>query len=827
MLQCGAKKVNPVEPFVTSLPVAAVLPELLTALKTAPQVLLSAPTGAGKSTWLPLQLLQLLQQGPVAGKILLLEPRRLAARNVAQRLAEALNEKPGETVGYRMRAQSCVGPRTRLEVVTEGVLTRMIQRDPELRGVGLVILDEFHERSLQADLALALLLDIQQGLRDDLRLLIMSATLDNDRLCQRLPDAPTIVSEGRAFPVERRYQPLAAHLRFDEAVAMATAELLRHENGSLLLFLPGVGEIQRVHEHLASRVGSDVLLCPLYGALSLEAQRKAIVPAPAGMRKVVLATNIAETSLTIEGIRLVVDSAQERVARFDARTGLTRLVTQRISQASMTQRAGRAGRLAPGICLHLLAKEQAERAAAQSDPEILHSDLSGLLMEVLQWGCHDPASLFWLDRPPEVNLQAARRLLLMLGALEGERLSARGRKMAAMGNDPRLAAMLVNAGEGDSAATAAMLAAILEDPPRGGGTDLSVLFSRRQPGWQQRSQQLLKRLQVRNGEPDSALIMPLLARAFSDRIARRRGQEGRYQLANGMGAMLDVDDALGRHEWLIAPLLLQGSASPDARILLAQPLDIASLIQACPDLLRQSDTVEWDEAQGTLKAWRRMRIGQLTVSVQPLAKPSEEELHQAMLNGIRDKGLAVLNWTPEAEQFRLRLHCAAKWLPEYDWPAVDEASLLATLENWLLPHMTGVQSLRSLKSLNVTQALRGLLDYAMLQRLDSELPGHYTVPTGSRITIRYHEDNPPALAVRMQEMFGEAKTPTIAQGRVPLVLELLSPAQRPLQITRDLSAFWQGAYREVQKEMKGRYPKHVWPDDPANTAPTRRTKKYS
>ncbi|EFT8295586.1 ATP-dependent helicase HrpB [Salmonella enterica subsp. enterica serovar Soerenga] len=808
----------------TSLPVAAVLPELLTALKTAPQVLLSAPTGAGKSTWLPLQL---LQQGAVAGKILLLEPRRLAARNVAQRLAEALNEKPGETVGYRMRAQSCVGPRTRLEVVTEGVLTRMIQRDPELRGVGLVILDEFHERSLQADLALALLLDIQQGLRDDLRLLIMSATLDNDRLCQRLPDAPTIVSEGRAFPVERRYQPLAAHLRFDEAVAMATAELLRNENGSLLLFLPGVGEIQRVHEHLASRVGSDVLLCPLYGALSLEAQRKAIVPAPAGMRKVVLATNIAETSLTIEGIRLVVDSAQERVARFDARTGLTRLVTQRISQASMTQRAGRAGRLAPGICLHLMAKEQAERAAAQSDPEILHSDLSGLLMEVLQWGCHDPASLFWLDRPPEVNLQAARRLLLMLGALEGERLSARGRKMAAMGNDPRLAAMLVNADEGDSAATAAMLAAILEDPPRGGGTDLSVLFSRRQPGWQQRSQQLLKRLQVRNGEPDSALIMPLLARSFSDRIARRRGQEGRYQLANGMGAMLDADDALGRHEWLIAPLLLQGSASPDARILLAQPLDIASLIQACPDLLRQSDTVEWDEAQGTLKAWRRMRIGQLTVSVQPLAKPSEEELHQAMLNGIRDKGLAVLNWTPEAEQFRLRLHCAAKWLPEYDWPAVDEASLLATLENWLLPHMTGVQSLRSLKSLNVTQALRGLLDYAMLQRLDSELPGHYTVPTGSRITIRYHEDNPPALAVRMQEMFGEAKTPTIAQGRVPLVLELLSPAQRPLQITRDLSAFWQGAYREVQKEMKGRYPKHVWPDDPANTAPTRRTKKYS
>ncbi|EJB8559318.1 ATP-dependent RNA helicase HrpB, partial [Citrobacter freundii] len=331
----------------------------------------------------------------------------------------------------------------------------------------------------------------------------------------------------------------------------------------------------------------------------------------------------------------------------------------------------------------------------------------------------------------------------------------------------------------------------------------------------------------RGGQPDSALIAPLLASAFADRIARRRGQEGRYQLANGMGAMLDADDASGRHEWIIAPLLLQGSASPDARILLALPLDIDALIQSSPELLQQSDTIEWDEHQGTLKALRRTQVGQLTLKVQPLAKPSEEELHQAMLNGIRDKGLSVLNWTPEAAQFRLRLQCAAKWLPEYDWPAMDDASLLATLESWLLPHMSGVHALRALKAVNVGQALRGLLDWSMLQRLDSELPTHYTVPTGSRIAIRYHEDNPPALAVRMQEMFGEANTPTLAQGRVPLVLELLSPAQRPLQITRDLSAFWQGAYREVQKEMKGRYPKHVWPDDPANTAPTRRTKKYS
>lgn len=806
------------------LPVASILPELLLALRQSPQVLLNAPTGAGKSTWLPLQI---LRDGAIEGRILLLEPRRLAARNVAQRLAELLGEKPGETVGYRMRAETCVGADTRLEVVTEGILTRMIQHDPELSGVGLVILDEFHERSLQADLALALLLDVQQGLRDDLKLLIMSATLDNDKLQRLLPQAPTIISEGRAFPVERRYQSLPSHQRFDEAVAIATAELLRNEPGSLLLFLPGVGEIQRVQNYLAERVADDVLLCPLYGALPLNEQRQAILPAPAGKRKVVLATNIAETSLTIEGIRLVVDSAQERVARFDVRTGLTRLLTQRVSQASMTQRAGRAGRLEPGVCVHLLAKEQAERAAAQSDAEILQSDLSSLLLELLQWGCTDPTQLNWLDQPPAVNLAAARRLLTQLAALADNRLTAKGQKMATLGNDPRLAAMLVAAQTDDEVATAARLAAILEEPPRGTNHDLLQAFSRPQGQWQQRSQQLCKRLNRRAGQPDSDAIPALLAQGFPDRIARRRGQEGRYQLANGMGAMLDADDALNRHEWLIAPLLLQGNAAPDARILQACALDIDALTARCPSLLQQSDTIEWDDTQGTLKALRRSQIGQLTLSVRPLAKLSESELHQAMLTGIREKGLSVLNWTSAAQQLRLRLQCAAQWLPEEAWPAVDDATLLDELETWLLPHMTGVHSLRGLKSVDIYQALRDRLPWSLQQRLESSLPTHYTVPTGSQIAIRYDEDNPPALAVRMQEMFGEASTPTIAQGRVALVLELLSPAQRPLQITRDLSAFWQGAYREVQKEMKGRYPKHVWPDDPANTAPTRRTKKYS
>ncbi|VFS14134.1 ATP-dependent RNA helicase hrpB [Enterobacter cancerogenus] len=592
-------KVNPLELFVSSLPAAVVLPELLAALKYAPQVLLNAPTGAGKSTWLPLQI---LTSGVIPGKIILLEPRRLAARNVAQRLAELLNEKPGETVGYRMRADTCVGPTTRLEVVTEGILTRMLQNDPELNGVGLVILDEFHERSLQADLALALLLDVQQGLRDDLRLLIMSATLDNALLRQALPDAPVISSEGRAFPVERRYQSLPAHQRFDDAVAIATAELLRQEPGSLLLFLPGVGEIQRVQEQLATRVGGDVMLCPLYGALPLSEQRKAILPAPAGQRKVVLATNIAETSLTIEGIRLVVDCAQERVASFDPRTGLTRLITQRISQASMVQRAGRAGRLEPGICLHLIRRRAgrtggAARYAGNSAKRPFGADdgsasvgLSGSgaagLAQPAAGGqsCRCPytagparcagrrtavvrAGGKWR---PSATIRVWRpcwwrqREMTKLPRPRNWRLSLRSRREVAAAIWRRL--FPVVRGTGSSARSSCA-----------DGSTATV------------------------ARPTGDRIVPLLARAFPDRIARRRGLDGRYQLANGMGAMLEVDDALTRHEWLIAPLLLQGSHSPDARILQAIAVDIDALTRACPQLLQQSDSVEWDEAQGTLK----------------------------------------------------------------------------------------------------------------------------------------------------------------------------------------------------------------------------------
>ena len=811
---------------VSELPVSEVLPELLAALAQSPQVLLAAPTGAGKSTWLPLQL---LQQAQLPGRIIMLEPRRLAARNVAQRLAELLGEQPGGTVGYRLRGENCCGADTRLEVVTEGILTRMLQRDPMLEGVSLVILDEFHERSLQADLALALLLDVQQGLRDDLKILLMSATLDNQRLRNLLPDAPFIASEGRSFPVTRRYASLNNQQRFEEAVAREVAQLLREEQGSLLLFLPGVAEIERVKRELEARVSEDVDLSPLYGALSLEAQRRAILPSPPGRRKVVLATNIAETSLTIEGIRLVVDSALERAAQFEVRSGVTRLQTQRISQASMTQRAGRAGRLEPGICLHLLPQEQALRAAAQSEPEILHSDLASLQIDLLQWGCPDVAQLSWLDMPPARHLRAARELLARLGALdEAGRLTATGRKMAELGSDPRLTAILCAAGQDkNTIASAALLVAILEEPPRSGSADLRDALHRPQSMWQRRARQWQQRLNASGGNVDADLFPALLAAGFADRLAQRRGSSARYQLANGIGAMLDEQDGLSRSEWLIAPSLLQGASAADARILLALPVDIDQLRQQCPHLVEQRTDVEWDEEKGTLRAWRREVVGALILKAQPLARPEPEVLHAAMLRWIREKGLAVLGWTPEAEQLRLRLHCAALWLPEEDWPSLDDDTLLDTLESWLLPEMSTVRDLKGLQSVNLVSALLHLLTWSQRQRLDSVLPTHYTVPTGSRLPIRYDAEKPPALAVRIQEMFGEARNPAVADGRVPLVLELLSPAHRPLQITRDLAAFWRGAYPEVQKEMKGRYPKHPWPDDPANALPTRRTKKFS
>ena len=809
-----------------SLPVSEVLDELSDALEGAPQVLLIAPPGAGKSTWLPLQLLKRMQG---AGRIVLLEPRRLAARNVARRLAETLGEAPGETIGYRMRGESRTGPQTRLEVVTEGILTRMLQQDPELNGVSLVILDEFHERSLQADLSLALLLDVQQSLRDDLKILLMSATLDHQRLSGLLPAAPVILSAGRSFPVERRFVSLPARLPFAQAVARETAQILKDHPGSLLLFLPGEKEILAVKEALSARLDENTGIFPLYGAMGLAAQQQAIAPAAPGLRKVVLATNIAETSLTIEGITLVIDSCLERSVRFDSKSGLSILQTQRISQASMVQRAGRAGRLSPGICWHLISQEQAERAAAVADAEILHSDLTGVMLDVLSWGCSQVSQLQWLDTPPEKHCQAALQVLQDLGAVDDQhKLTARGRQMARSGTEPRLAAILSAAMPSPEAmATACLLVAILEDPPRRHDGDLISLFMHPPESARVRAKALQKKSGLAPALPDEDRIAELLMAGFADQLARQRGQSGRYLLAKGIGASALNDSPLARHEWLIVLQLSLNAQASEARIRLALPVDITGLQASIPGLVKERDEVEWDEEKGTLRVRRQKAIGALVLSSRPGERPAAALLHQAMLRWVRAKGLKVLPWSPAAEQLRARLSCAAEWLPQESWPAMEDDALLACLESWLLPEMSAVTDARSFNTINISSALLHLITWSQRQRLDSELPTHYTVPTGSRLLIRYTVGQSPVLAVRIQEMYGEASTPLVAGGRVPLVLELLSPAMRPLQITRDLAGFWQGAWRDVQKEMKGRYPKHLWPDDPATAIPTRRSKKFS
>lgn len=805
------------------LPIFDVVAKTAAALHQFPQVLLHAATGAGKSTALPLYL---LQQNSVAGKIILLEPRRIAAKSIAYRLASQLNEEVGKTVGYRMRAESKVSQQTRLEVVTEGVLTRMLQQDPELTGISLVILDEFHERSLQADLALALLLDVQSSLRDDLRILIMSATLDNQKLTTLLPNAPIIYSEGRSYPVERHYFPINNHLPFEQEVATQALRLLAQESGSMLVFLPGSAEIMRVAELLTQKVDSNVLILPLYGALSLDAQQQAIEPVAQGYRKVVLATNIAETSLTIEGIRLVLDSAIEKHAQFDVKTGVTSLIRQRISQSSQTQRAGRAGRLAPGICWHLISQEQAQRSAAYQQPEILSSDLTALWLAVLQWGCRDIAQLSWLDTPTKPALTVANALLQRLGAVDNQGgLTPRGLRMAQWGIDPRLAAILDYASQqgGDYLATAARLCAILEDPPRNREINLDVIAQHPKPQWLRREKQLSKNSQ---GKFCSELLGLLLSIGFADMIAKNRDNQGRFRLANGQGAMMDNLHSLSDREWIIAPLLLQNEHYADIRILLALSIDIKTIILKSPQLIHDAISVEWDEKRGTLIAWQQQKIGQLTVSKMRLEKPSKSQMQQALLCWIRDNGLTALTINEETQQFLTRLALAKKWCPETQLPELTETHLLATLEHWLLPELGEIQDVKGLQRLDINSIIKHQLTWQENQLLQHLFPTHYLAPTGTQVIIKYDIDLPPVIAIRIQEVYGEKQSPIVANGRLAVVMELLSPAQRPIQKTQDLATFWAGSYKEVQKEMKGRYPKHLWPDSPENTAPTRRVKKW-
>lgn len=812
------------------LPILEVSESLLAALKSSPQVLLHAPTGAGKSTVLPLEI---LKSGVIDGRIIMLEPRRLAARSVATRLAQQLGEEVGNTIGLRMRSETKVSRHTCLEVVTEGVLARQLQSDPMLEGIGLVILDEFHERNLQADLGLALLLDTQQALRDDLRILLMSATLDNQGLTQLFPEAPVITSQGRTFPVVREYHPINSNKLFHKEVASVVWQLLQQEPGSLLLFLPGVGEIEKVRAELSSMVSEDILLCPLYGALSLQAQQQAIQVAPKGKRKVVLATNIAETSLTIEGIRLVVDSGFERVGQFNPRTGLTKLVKQRISQASMAQRAGRAGRLEAGMCWHLFSEEQAERAAQFSEAEINQSDLSGLWLSLLQWGCHDTAQLNWLSPPPQPAIAAAKGLLTKLGAVDSQgKLTVLGQKMAAFASEVRTAAMLCKAQESQNKNVmqlAALLTAIIEEPPRNGGCDLRSFIERPTDNWCKRASMLSEQKVSNKISQQGALIsewLPtLLAAAFPDRIAKSRDNQLRYQLASGLGASLNESDSLIGSPWLMVVSVWQPENSADARISLAYPIEIEQLQVDNPTLFRSQETVEWDEQKGTLLAWKRLQCGQLVVKSERLTNPDKTEIRQALVYWLKQNGLQQLNWQEDVLQLCIRCTLAKQLFPEVNFPDFDENALLDSLGEWLEPYLDGVTNKQKLQQINLAKLLINRLDWQQQQWLQSQFPDTYHAPSLHDVSIHYALDKPPFIEIRMQEMYGEKTNPTVAQGKLTLTLSLLSPAMRPLQITQDLGAFWQGSYKEIQKEMKGRYPKHLWPDDPANTAPTRQTKK--
>ncbi|VVN99630.1 hypothetical protein PS858_04772 [Pseudomonas fluorescens] len=833
-----------------SLPIDEVLPALREALATRHEAVLEAPPGAGKTTRVPLAL---LNEPWLAGQtILMLEPRRLAARAAAERLASELGEKVGETVGYRIRLDSKVGPNTRIEVVTEGILTRRLQDDPALEGVGLLIFDEFHERSLDADLALALSLNGRELFRDDqpLKILLMSATLEGERLAGLLDDAPILRSEGRMYPVAMRWgRPFQPGEFIEPRLVQTILEALNDETGSLLVFLPGQAEIRRVHQQLADALGDNtpVLLCPLHGELDLAAQRAAIDPAPAGFRKVVLATNIAETSLTIDGVRVVIDAGLARVPRFDPGSGMTRLDTQRISRASATQRAGRAGRLEPGVCYRLWSQDQHEQLAAYASAEILSADLAGLALQLGRWGV-TPGQLVWLDVPPAAAYAQAQDLLDRLGALDGEALTRHGQAMAELPAHPRIAHLLLRGQALGLAEMACDVAALLgeRDILRGAGADLHsrlVLLSgeeraaRGAQGGVQRARQLARQYRgYLRGKPSEPVSDPdhprwlgaLLALAYPDRVAQQRRAGGaEYRLANGRAALFAEADSLMKQSWLVIADLGSRQGQREERIYLAADFDPALFDSVLAEQVRVVDQLDWDEREGVLRAERQRKVGELILSREPLTGLDETARSQALVNLVRRKGLELLPWTPELRQWQARvallrqLDLGSK--RESEWPDVSDAALLKSLEHWLMPYLGKVSRLSHFANLDLSSIVHNLLPWPLPQRLEELAPHHLSVPSGSSIRLDYSEQ-PPILAVRLQELFGLAETPRIAGGRQVVKLHLLSPARRPVQVTQDLANFWRSTYAEVKKDLKGRYPKHYWPDDPLVAEATARIK---
>ncbi len=818
--------------LIERLPIGAVLPELRQRLAETSTVVLQADPGAGKSTVVPLALLD--QPWLVGRKILLLQPRRLAARSVAQRMAETLGEPLGQTVGYRMRLERKTGPATRIEVVTEGMLTRQLQHDPLLEGVGCILFDEFHERSLQADLGLALARDVQQGLRNDLRLLVMSATFDGDALATAL-DAPLVRSAGRSHPVE------TFHVGGDEApsparIARVVADAVASHPGGVLVFLPGIGEIRRVEAALEGQLDDSCLLTPLYGSLDLAAQRRAIAPAPPGSRKVVLTTAIAETSLTIDDIRIVVDAGLSRLARFDPRTGMSGLVTEPASRASADQRRGRAGRLSAGWCYRLWSGQNHRRRPAETPPEIERADLAPLVLELLQWGVADPAALFWTTPPPEAGWRRALGLLEMLGIIDArQRLTAHGKALAGFGLHPRLAHMLVSANACGAGRLACDIAALMQEKSPFPASAAEPDFSARLPllaadssgsgydrGVIQRARRQSRALQRQLGDiDDSGDLSPgaVCALAYPDRIGQRRGgPRPIWRLAGGGAAFFPEPNAISDEAFLVVTEL--DGRQREARIFSAVAVTAEALEEVLGDRIEQTTRLRWDDDRRRVVAERLRHFGAVVFERKTVEPDDPAQVTALLLEAIRRHGLDVLPWTETARQLQRRIAFVAS-LDDGDLPDCHDAALLDDLEQWLTPWLDGIDGFDALQRLDLTAILRARLDWPQQQRLDELAPTHVTVPSGSRLRLEYPDEGPPTLAVRLQEMYSATETPTVAGGRVRVRLHLLSPAGRPVQITDDIAAFWQGSYAEVRKEMKGRYPKHHWPEDPAS-APAHR-----
>lgn len=819
-------------------PVLEIVPQLKEQFIEHTKLILQAPPGAGKSTILPLQVLQ--EPWLQGKKIIMLEPRRLAARSVAMRMAQLLNEDVGETVGYRVRFENRVCATTRIEVVTEGILTRMIQTDNALEGIGLVIFDEFHERSLQAELALALCLQVQSLLRPDLRVLIMSATLEGEKISNVLQGAPVIISQGRQYPIEFRYVNPDNDLRLAQNVARVIRKALVEQAGDLLVFLPGAGEIQSVQKLLEEHHAS--LVVPLYSELSFKAQQEAILPHPQGLRKIVLATSLAETSLTIEGITTVIDGGYSRVPRFDPRSGLTRLETVRVTRDAADQRAGRAARLGPGVCYRLWPEAIHHTLQPARKPEMLEADLASLVLELSKWGVHDLNELTWITPPPQGAVSQARDLLIALEALQENKITTRGKEMLQLPTHPRLAHMLLSSSISiTGTALTTDMAAILEerDPlQKEAGADLSlrieVLRKWRAGERVNADRNVLERIerlaaswrkifkiQPDNKMPADSEVGKFLAEAYPERIAQQQEKQGvRYKLANGRIVKLPEHDPLIRERWLAIAQLDAGSG--EGKIFLAAPLDEADLMHRATE----AESVRWDAERGQLVAVQEKRIGNTVLSSKPVTKISEAVRIQVLCSALREEGLKLVGWKEEHQEWQARVMSVRVWRPEEGWPDVREAQLLASAEEWLAPYLTNLSKRAELQRLELTTILAGMLPWELVSKLDKIAPVRLPVPSGSNIKLLYFADGrPPAMEVRLQEMFGLLETPTVNEGRTKILLHLLSPGYKPVQVTQDLKSFWQTTYHEVRKELRMRYPKHHWPEDPWTAEAVRGVKR--